>query len=121
MPSKSRVDGKLRDNNRPDFILGDRFGQSCHPELMELATATLQNLGYNVTQNVPYAGGYITEHYGQLHKDIHSLQVEINRSLYMNESSLTLKPEHTKLAADLKVFVETIGKISLEPVKHAAS
>ena len=59
---------------RPDFVLGDRSGTSCGPELTRLAASQLKALGYVVALNKPYAGGYITEHYGRPQKGRHSLQ-----------------------------------------------
>jgi N-formylglutamate amidohydrolase len=77
---------------RPDFVLGDRFGTSCAPMLMDIAQQAFEALGYTVARNRPYAGGFITEHYGNPASDIHALQIEINRALYMNEE--TLEPHH---------------------------
>ena len=77
---------------RPDFVLGDRFGTSCSPDLIRLAGGQLKALGHVVVLNKPYAGGYITEHYGRPHEGIHALQVEINRALYMDEASFEKSP-----------------------------
>jgi N-formylglutamate amidohydrolase len=71
----------------PDFVLGDRFGASCAPEITKLAQASLKSLGYRVALNKPYAGGYITEHYGKPDQGVHALQIEVDRSLYMNEET----------------------------------
>jgi N-formylglutamate amidohydrolase len=120
MPSRSRINGKMKDNQRADFVLGDRFGQSCHPDIMELATEALQNLGYDVTSNIPYAGGFITENYGQPDQNIHGLQIEINRRLYMDEMALTLIPDHLQLIADLAKFIQALGRISLPARMNAA-
>ena len=87
---------------RPDFVLGDRFGSSCMPELTECAAAALAALGYTVSHNKPYAGGFITEHYGRPARGLHALQIEVNRALYMDE--VTLEPHHgfARLAYDLQ-------------------
>jgi N-formylglutamate amidohydrolase len=77
---------------RPDFVLGDRFGASCMPELTDCAADTLQRLGYTVCRNKPYAGGFITEHYGRPGRGLHALQIEVNRGLYMDE--YRLEPHH---------------------------
>lgn len=73
---------------RPEFVLGDRFGASCDAKLTRIVRDSMIRLGYQVHLNRPYAGGFITEHYGRPHKGIHALQVEINRALYLNEASL---------------------------------
>lgn len=70
---------------RPDFVLGDRFSTSCNPEFTRLAAEHLKAMGYVVAFNKPYAGGFITEHYGRPAKGRHALQIEVNRALYMDE------------------------------------
>ena len=72
---------------RPDFVLGDRYGTSCSADLTETAASILKSLGYTVARNKPYAGGFITEHYGRPSKGLHALQIEINRGVYMNEDT----------------------------------
>jgi N-formylglutamate amidohydrolase len=86
---------------RPDFVLGDRFGTSCMPELTDCVAGTLQGLGYTVCRNKPYAGGFITEHYGRPARGLHSLQIEINRALYMDEEELEPNPGFARLSRDL--------------------
>ncbi|MEM7694787.1 MAG: N-formylglutamate amidohydrolase [Pseudomonadota bacterium] len=71
---------------RPDLILGDRFGTSCAPDLTDAFAAALADQGLKVCRNRPYAGGYITEHYGRP-PSVHALQIEINRALYMDEAT----------------------------------
>lgn len=105
MPS---VGGPLeRDSgrHRPDIVLGDRYGSACAPELVETATQVLQSLGYRVTRNAPYAGGFNTHHYGRPAEQIHALQIEINRGLYMDEERLARGPGLPKLAVDLERLV----------------
>ena len=87
---------------RPDFVLGDRFGTSCNGELTLLAANRLKALGYAVSLNKPYAGGYITEHYGRPHKAQHVLQIEINRALYMDEASFEKGEGFPRLRGDLE-------------------
>ncbi|MGD9501988.1 MAG: N-formylglutamate amidohydrolase [Methyloceanibacter sp.] len=93
---------------RPDFVLGDRFGTSCSGELTRLAAARLKALGYAVTLNKPYAGGYITEHYGRPHRGQHVLQVEINRALYMDEASFAKGEGFHRLRGDLEAMVAAL-------------
>jgi N-formylglutamate amidohydrolase len=93
---------------RPDFILGDRFGTSCVPELTDCAAATLNALGYTVCRNKPYAGGFITEHYGRPSRGLHVLQIEINRGLYMNEHTLEPHNGFERLSCDLAALAESL-------------
>lgn len=93
---------------RPDFVLGDRYGTSCSGELTRIAGEKLKALGYAVALNKPYAGGYITEHYGRPQAGQHALQVEINRALYMNESSFEKSPGFDRLKHDLEQMVQAL-------------
>lgn len=89
---------------RPDFIVGDRFGTSASRALTETAIAILISMGYTVAHNKPYAGGFITEHYGRPARRLHALQIEINRGLYMNERTLRKSAGFEALADDLTCF-----------------
>ncbi len=89
----------------PDFVLGDRFGASCAPEITKLVQALLKSLGYRVALNKPYAGGYITEHYGKPAQGIHALQIEVDRSLYMNEDTFEKSPAFSGLQSDMERLV----------------
>ena len=94
---------------RPDFVLGDRFGTSCSAELTRLAASQLKALGYVVALNKPYAGGYITEHYGRPQKGRHALQIEINRALYMDETSFEKSGGFERLRSDLETMVQALA------------
>jgi len=72
-----------------DMVLGDRFGAACAPELAAHVERLLTGMGYRVSRNTPYAGGYTTEHYGRPSRRAHALQIEINRGLYLDEAQLT--------------------------------
>ncbi|MFM9943106.1 MAG: N-formylglutamate amidohydrolase [Hyphomicrobiaceae bacterium] len=86
---------------RPDFVLGDRFGASCDGKLTRHLKEQLAAAGYEVHLNRPYAGGFITEHYGRPAKGCHALQIEINRALYLDESSLQRTAGFETLQQDL--------------------
>ncbi len=92
------------DNEKPDFIIGDRFGASAAPELTRTAISILRRMGYTVAVNKPYAGGFITEHYGRPARGLHALQVEVNRGLYMNEATLERTAGYEALREDLAWF-----------------
>ena len=89
---------------RPDFIVGDRFGLACGPELGEHAIDLLSAMGYVVAHNKPYAGGFITEHYGRPAEGVQALQIEISRGLYLDEATLERTAGFAGLAADLTRF-----------------
>ena len=77
-------------------------------ELTRLAAMQLKAQGYAVALNKPYAGGYITEHYGRPHKSPHVLQIEINRALYMDEQSFDRSAGFDRLCADLEAMVQAL-------------
>jgi len=93
---------------RPDFVLGDRFGASCMPALTDCVASTLEELGYTVCRNKPYAGGFITEHYGRPARGLHALQIEVNRALYMDEHLLEPHRGFEQLSADLLRLAESL-------------
>jgi N-formylglutamate amidohydrolase len=95
---------------RPDIVLGDRFGTSCAPFLIDTAQQVFETLGYSVSRNRPYAGGFITEHYGNPAADIHALQIEMNRALYMDEETLQLHNGFEALKNNLTSAIEMIGR-----------
>jgi len=120
MPS-ARVTQENR--RRPDFVLGDRYGTSCTSILTDVAQETLQRLGYTVARNKPYAGGYITETYGNPSAGLHSIQIEINRSLYMDELRYVRAGGFAWLVADITQLCRRLTSVSVEafrPVRAAA-
>jgi N-formylglutamate amidohydrolase len=84
MPRISRSGDRLA----PDIVLGDRYGTTCGPGLIDLAEMVFAGAGLRVARNRPYAGGFIARTYGRPQHGIHALQVEISRHLYMNEVTL---------------------------------
>lgn len=88
-----------------DLVLGDRFGTACHATITEAVERELEAMGYRVTRNAPYAGGYTTEFYGRPARRRHALQIEINRSLYLDEATLEPHQGFDRLKRDLdRVF-----------------
>ena len=78
--------GVSRDEpRRPDIVIGDRYGTSCAALLPDVVEETMSALGYSIGRNKPYAGGFITEHYGNPASGLHTIQLELNRAIYMDE------------------------------------
>src|ERR1700716_365501 len=101
MPSSA---GSKDERPRADVVLGDRYGTSCVAAVVETIEATLRAQGYSVSRNKPYAGGFITEHYGNPAAGLHSIQLEINRALYMDERKFEPTAAFATLAADLELL-----------------
>ncbi len=109
-------------SQRPHFVIGDRFGTACDPRLTRAVRDTLAGFGYDVQLNRPYAGGFITEHYGQPSADVHALQIEINRALYLNEASLQRTRGFEGLERDLMRLVgRIIAKVPIPVERRAAA
>jgi len=89
---------------RPDIVLGDRFGASADGKIMRFLKDALCGLGYEVHMNRPYAGGYITEHYGRPGRNVHAVQIEINRGLYLDERTLRPTAGFATLQRDLQTL-----------------
>lgn len=77
---------------RPDVVLGDRFGAAAGREVMERVEAAFAAAGLKVARNAPFAGAYIAQAYGRPSRGSHVVQVEIDRSLYMDEARLERLP-----------------------------
>lgn len=103
MPSASML--PPNSGPRPDFVIGDRFGASCRGTFTRTARDILVRLGFNVQLNRPYAGGYITEHYGQPSRGVHALQIEINRALYVDEATLVPTADFDRVRRTLGHFL----------------
>ena len=99
MPSKALLNFK----KEPDIILGDNFGKSCSIALINYFQNVFQENGFTVEVNNPYAGGFITRNYGNPSKGVHTIQIEINRKIYMDENKLSLK--------DMNIIQEIFAKI----------
>ncbi|MBP2301658.1 N-formylglutamate amidohydrolase [Azospirillum picis] len=95
--------------NQPEIVLGDCFGNACAPAIIDAAEDFLRGLGYAVSRNNPYAGGYTTRHYGRPRQGIHALQIEIARDLYMDEATLTRLPYLDVLSRHMTALVDTLG------------
>jgi N-formylglutamate deformylase len=119
----SATGGGRDDRPRADVVLGDRYGTSCAPAISETIEGALRQMGLVVSRNKPYAGGFITEHYGNAAAGLHTIQLEINRGLYMDERRFERSAEFDRLAgklAELADLVATIPAEELRPYRAAA-
>lgn len=102
MPRISRSGDRLG----PDIVLGDRYGTTCAPMLVDLVETIFTSAGLRVARNRPYAGGFATRTYGRPQHGVHALQIEISRHLYMNEATLNKNEnfEATRLLVERLIF-----------------
>lgn len=97
--------------SRPDIILGDRFGTSCARRLTDTIERVLTLQGFAVVRNNPYAGGYTTEHYGRPMVGLHTLQIEINRALYMDEERIERTAGLRRVTTAFTTMIRAISEI----------
>jgi N-formylglutamate deformylase len=120
MPS---ANGARDDRPRADIVIGDRYGTSCVPAVAEITESLLRSLGYSVSRNKPYAGGFITEHYGNPSAGLHAIQIEFNRALYMDERRYERIANFRRLAFDVEALADRLAALPLEellPYRSAA-
>ncbi len=92
-------------SNPPDMVLGDAHGTACAPRAARLVEEMLLVRGFRVRRNDPYAGGYVTRHYGRPRDGVHALQIEIARSLYMDEDRIERSGGFGRCAAEITRLV----------------
>jgi N-formylglutamate amidohydrolase len=114
MPSAA---GTKDERPRADIVIGDRYGTSCVPAVTDLMEETLRDLGYVVSRNKPYAGGFITEHYGNPGAGFHSIQLEVNRALYMDERRFQRIASFDRLSADLLALADELAALPIEELR----
>lgn len=86
---------------RPDFVLGDRDGTTCGAEFTDTVAQWLKNRGYHVTINDPYKGVELVRRYSNPSLRRHSLQIELNRGLYMDEKTREPSAGYAKLKSEM--------------------
>lgn len=92
-----------------DFVLGDAHGTSCVPQITRLVEQVLAELGYVVRRNEPYSGGFTTRHYGRPREGVNALQIEVARSLYMDETRIERLPRFASLQRDLSTLIGALA------------
>ena len=103
-----------------DFVLGDRDGTTAHPELARWISRFLQDRGFSVSVNHPYKGVELVRRHGAPALHRHSIQLEINKRLYMNEQSLALTPGHERLRSALKELLAALSRLDLRRLDERA-
>jgi len=114
MPSTA---GPKDERPRADIVIGDRYGTSCVGVIADTVEVALRERGYMVSRNKPYAGGFITEHYGNPAAGLHSIQLEINRGLYMDERRFERSKTFSTVARDLEMISDRLNKIALQELR----
>ena len=117
MPSAAANPSPARGGRRGprcDIVLGDRLGAACAPSISAMAEKAFEALGYRCVRNAPYAGGYTTEHYGRPSRRTHALQIEINRAIYLDETSRLSTGGFAQLSRDIAAFTASLAAFDWE-------
>ena len=96
---------------KPDVVLGDRFGASSDRWISDAVAEYFREAGFTVARNAPFAGGYITQTYGRPARGLHAVQIEIDRSLYMDEAKIIPNTQFAEVQARLNTVIARISRI----------
>lgn len=106
----SRAAGATSRNRRGvDVVLGDRHGSACRGATMRTIRALFEAQGWRVGLNAPYAGGYSTERWGRPDEGFQAVQVELNRALYLDETTLEPSGDHDRFARALDRVIAALA------------
>lgn len=111
MPHEALNNVDIGNGKRPDVVLGDRFGASAAPFIVEQVETAFASAGLTVARNMPFAGAYIAQHYGRPSRDQHAIQIEIDRALYMNEATLEPLPDFDAVRLALSDVIRRVADI----------
>ncbi len=100
MPSE-----KIYNNKLADFVIGNNFGNSSSEVSIKILSSLIKSYGYSVSINNPYPGGYITKNYSSIDKNIQCIQLEIKKSLYMNEKDFNKNENFEQFSKNLKQII----------------
>jgi N-formylglutamate deformylase len=109
MPSDVYARLGMPDKQLADFVLGDRDGTTCDPAFIRLVGETLQSLGYSVAYNEPYKGVALIGRIGQPALQRHSLQIEINRRIYLDEDTRAPSANFGQVQRDLQQVMQAVA------------
>lgn len=118
MPHEA-IESISRGKSTPQVVLGDRFGAAANTDIVDRIQEIFEGVGLRVARNSPFAGAYITQHYGRPSKRQHAIQIELDRSLYMDEANVCpgrdFKGMQTLIASVVEQITE-IGRIVATPL-----
>lgn len=93
-----------------DFVLGTRHQKSCNPDFSDIIAQNLMDMGYKIVFNAPYQGAEIIQRYGRPYEDMHAIQIEINKGLYLNEATQEKSKNFDNLKKDLEKLICKISE-----------
>lgn len=105
---------------RPDIVLGDRFGAAASSKIVDRIEAAFASAGLRVARNAPFAGAFVTQHYGRPARSQHVVQIEIDRALYMNEQAVRPNGNFQSFVGLMEVVTAEVAEIGRRDIPLAA-
>ena len=113
MPRDALKNASRPGGRRPEIIIGDRFGASAGREISDLVEIAFTEAGFVVARNAPFAGGHITQTYGRPARQMHAVQIEIDRSLYLDERNIRKNDGFEATRRAVSATVEKLASLPL--------
>lgn len=120
MPHLATSNMVVKGGGRPDVVLGDRFGASCARSVADAVEQAFVKQGFSVSRNVPFAGAYIVQQYGRPSAGQHAIQIELDRSLYMDEQAVQKNAGYWDIRDRLRAVVQDLVHIGTQSLPIAA-
>jgi N-formylglutamate deformylase len=120
MPHEALAVTSYAFDQRPEIVLGDRFGAASSAEFMDAAEQAFKDAGLRVSRNLPFAGAHVTQKYGQPNRGHHAIQIEIDRSLYLNEAEVQPNADFASFQALMTGVIEKLADLGAGEIRLAA-
>lgn len=104
----------------PEIVIGDRYGAAADSTIVGEVETAFRGAGFRVARNTPFAGAYVTQHYGRPAAGCHAIQIEIDRSLYMNEATITPRSDFEQFRNRLRSVILRLAAIGSDSASLAA-
>lgn len=121
MPHEALTSMVQHNTTRPDIVLGDRFGSTAAPHIVDQVAQAFSDAGFRVAHNAPFAGAYIVQQYGNPARSQHAVQIEIDRRIYMNEQTLAPHSDFDDFKAVMAGVIAQIVKIGMPENQQLAA
>lgn len=109
MPSEG---GRIA-SRRAEVVIGDCYGVSCGADVSDMVVGLFRRAGFRVARNAPFAGGYLTHRYGRPRRGYHAIQIEIDRSLYLDEQRIVPSANYKDFASALQPVIAGLAELPL--------
>lgn len=120
MPHEALAVTSYAFDQRPEIVLGDRFGAACAPELIEEVDRAFQDAGLRTSRNLPFAGAHVTQNYGRPTNGHHAIQIEVDRGLYMDEAEIEPNENFDAFKTVLSHVIGRLSELGQEDIRLAA-